>query len=101
MSAVFPFIHFEECDDDFREDDALTLPEEIEPIVSRWLPPHMIMMDDQESAMLRITSVDGAFQIYGHEVKDKYKIKSMKSYFDSIYTRIKMISATNQITVHR
>ena len=66
-------------------DDTLTLPEEIQPIVSRWLPPHMIMMDDQESAMLRITSVDGAFQIYGHEVKDKYKIRSMKHYFDSIY----------------
>ena len=70
------------------EDDTLTLPAEIEPIVSRWLPPRMIMVDDQVSAMLRITSVDGAFQIYGHEVKDKHQIRSMKKYYDSIYRNL-------------
>ena len=36
---------------------------ELGPVVHQWFPPRMLMLSDNESAMMRITTVGGAFQI--------------------------------------
>ena len=69
-------------------DETMTIPEEFEPIVSHWLPPNMIMLGDNESAMIRITAVDGVFQFYGHLKEAKYQIRSMRNYHDGIYDEL-------------
>ena len=59
-------------------DEVLSLPDELEPIVTNWLPPRMLKLGDNESAKMRMTAVDGAFQFYGHEEKYRHKIRAMR-----------------------
>ena len=91
-------------DDTISQDSTLTIPERLErvktrlsavklevrqfePIVTNWLPPLMLTISDNEAAMtkMRMTAVDGAFQLYGHQEKAKYHIKAMRAYYDALY----------------
>ena len=55
---------------------------ELEPMVCSWLPAKMTRPGDFK---IRMTYVDGAFQIYGHEKKKRHLIRSMRAYFDAKY----------------
>ena len=78
----------EDVEDDITsEDETLTIPEESGPVVTNWLPPCMLEMSDDESAptKMRITSVDGACQIYGHPKNARNQIRAMSAYYEAIY----------------
>ena len=59
----------------------------LSPVVAHWLPPQMLRSSDWISDMMkiRITFVDGSFQIYGHQKNNKHLLRRMKDYFASIY----------------
>ena len=50
--------------------------------ISTWLPPCMFTLCDTE---MRMTFVDGAFQLYGHEKRARHIIRSMKASFRARY----------------
>ena len=83
----------EDVEDDSTSEDGTsdtldeTIPEESGPVVTNWLPPCMLEMSDDESAMIkmRITSVDGACQIYGHPKNARHQIRAMSAYYEAIY----------------
>ena len=50
--------------------------------ISTWLPPTMVTLCETN---MRITCVDGAFQLYGHPKEAMQKIRSMKAFFKSRY----------------
>merc|ERR1712241_838520 len=60
---------------------------EFGPAVRRWVPPCIPAVSDKESTMtiIRVTYIDGSFQIYGHLKKDVNLLRSMRTYFSSIY----------------
>ena len=55
---------------------------ELEPMVCSWLPPSMPRLGDFK---IRMTYIDGIFQLYGHDEKKKHLIRSMRAYFDAKY----------------
>ena len=59
-------------------DEILTLPdEELKAPVARWMPPRIRADDWKAKTMkIRVTFVDGAFQIYGHQKSDKHILRS-------------------------
>ena len=50
--------------------------------ITTWLPPCKLMLRDTK---MRITFVDGAFQLYGHQKKARHIIRSMRAYFKARY----------------
>ena len=50
--------------------------------ITAWLPPTMVTLCDTN---MRMTSVDGAFQLYGHPKEAMQKVRSMKAYFKLRY----------------
>ena len=67
--------------------ETFSIPDEFGPAVRRWVPPCIPAMSDKESTMtmIRVTYIDGSFQIYGHLKKDVNLLRSMRTYFSSIY----------------
>ena len=76
-----------EPEEDFLPLKEIRNPHEIGPAISQWLPPCIPIVSDNLSAMteIRVTYIDGSFQIYGHLEKDVNLLRSMKNYFSSIY----------------
>ena len=56
---------------------------ELESMVCSWLPPTMPRLGDSK---IRMTYVDGAFQLYGHDKKNRHLIRTMRAYFDATYS---------------
>ena len=50
--------------------------------ITKWLPPSVVTLSD---TLMRITAVDGAFQLYGHQKEAMLKIRSMRSHFKARY----------------
>ena len=51
--------------------------------ITTWLPPEMVTLRPQEK--MRITFVDGAFQLYGHQKEARHIIRKMRAYFRTRY----------------
>ena len=71
-------------------DEMVTLPDdEIKVAVARWMPPRIRAEDwKAKSIKIRVTFVDGAFQIYGHQKSDKHILRSVYStcFFADFFT---------------
>ena len=50
--------------------------------ITTWLPPSMVTLCDTK---MRMTSVDGACQLYGHQNKARHIIRSMRAHFKKRY----------------
>ena len=58
------------------------LPGELEPMVCSWLPPSIPRLEDFK---IRMTYIDGAFQFYGHDRKNRHLLRTMRAYFAATY----------------
>ena len=56
--------------------------EELEPMVCSWLPPSIPRLGDFK---IRITYIDGVFQVYGHDRKNRHLLRTMRAYFAAKY----------------
>ena len=54
-------------------------------VVSKWPSPRMLKTKDTDFIKMRITSVDGAFQLYGHQKTSRHEIREMSAHFRDIY----------------
>ena len=54
-------------------------------VVSKWLAPRMLKISDGVFIKMRITAVDGAFQIYGHLRSSGREMRKMKALFHDRY----------------
>ena len=61
--------------------EAVDVTDKVEKITT-WLPPSMVTLSDTK---VRMTAVDGASQLYGHQKEAKNKIRSMKACFKERY----------------
>lgn len=86
-SAVPSIFGFKVCSADLISpmdlDSAVNEPDQ----VLKWLPPRVLRISDAPFIRVRLTHVDGAFQLYGHLYSSRYELREMRAHFRDRYEK--------------